>query len=177
MAFWMNWVTTSDFTWLCLVIFHHLQVIFHYLSGCLPSTLKYWATELLTFWLNWVTTPDFTWPHPVYYCSSSIVFWSSSTIFQVVSPYQGSIELLCHSSSSVTAPLPWYHGTLTLKLSFRSSFIIFNVIFQIIFHRSHQDSFNCVYLPSIISILLLYIKYSGFGAGDQRSAAPHFLSF
>ena len=129
MTYWSNSVTTPDFTWLLLVIFphlqvifHHLQVIFHYLSGCLPATLKYSGTELLTHWLNWVMTHDFTWPHPDYYCSSSIAF---QVIFQVVFSYQGSTELLSHCSIS----LRWYPN--------------FEVGFQVIFHHlpCHPPSF------------------------------------
>ena len=146
MTYWSNSVTTPDFTWLLLVIFlhlqvifHHLQVIFHYLSGCLPATLKYSGTELLTHWLNWVMTHDFTWPHPDYYCSSSIAFQVIFHHLPGCLPLSGKylvaeslLELSDWSSTMTT--FRWYPN--------------FDVVFQVIFHHLPCHLPSCLPSPS-----------------------------
>ena len=161
-------MTTPDFTWHLLVIFnhlqvifHHLQVIFHYLSGCLPATLKYSGTELLTHWLNWVMTPDFTWPHPDYYCSSSIAFQVIFHHLPGCLPLPGKYwvaESLLELSdwSSTTMSLRWYPN--------------FEVVFQVIFHHLPCHFPSCLpsqspgqlllYLSTIISISILHFNCS-----------------
>ena len=122
-------IKLSDHSWLHLTPPGHLPSS----SGHLPSLeghlpisfrLSYINIEVLRDWVidSLIELSDHSWLHLTTSRLLLVIFHCIQVIFQVIFPYQGSIELLSHCSSWVTASPPQYllGGTLTLKLSFRS---------------------------------------------------------